>query len=218
MLLRRCDLTRVAHLHVDVAQGGATNHTFHRAGVRHDDDVVLIHTLWAQAFGCQHTGNRERHIFDAQNLADGTFVSVNLRRGGAANNAHFVRAPHVLRREWRAVRQWPLSNIKVIRRLPENPGEPVLISGGHLRSRDNFFAYADHTGHFAPDRLGIFDLQRAGAAPAGPNTTCSRAPGKNQNHIFSEAGDLCFHLRLRAIANPDHRNDCADADDDTQRG
>jgi hypothetical protein len=115
LLLRRCDLTRVAHLHVDVAQSGATNHTFHRAGVRHDDDVVLIHTLWAQAFGCQHTGNREWHILNPQNLADGTFVSVNLRRGGAANDANFVGAAHVLRRKRCAVRQRPLANIKVIR-------------------------------------------------------------------------------------------------------
>jgi hypothetical protein len=93
-----------------------------------------------------------------------------------------------------------------------------LISGGHLRSRDNLFAYADYTGHFTPDCFGVFDLQRASAAPAGANTTGGRAARENQNHIFSQAGNLRFHLGFGTVADPNHRNDCADTDDNAQRG
>ena len=44
------------------------------------------------------------------------------------------------------------------------------------------------------------------------------AAGKNQNHIFAEAGDLRFDLRLGAVADADHGDDRADADDDAERG
>src|SRR5439155_10090841 len=49
------------------------------------------------------------------------------------------------------------------------------------------------------------------------NSTRRRATGKNQNHILSEAGDLRFHLRLCAVADPDHGDHCADTDDDAKR-
>ena len=42
-------------------------------------------------------------------------------------------------------------------------------------------------------------------------------PRKNQNHIFSETGDLRFHLRFRAVTDPDHGDHCPDADDNTER-
>ena len=92
-----------------------------------------------------------------------------------------------------------------------------MISGCHLRGRDNFFAHADDAGHFASDRFGVFNFQRACAAPAGADATRRGASGKDQDHVLSKAGDLRFHLRLGAVADPGHRNDCPDADDDSQR-
>ena len=169
LLLRRCDLGGIADLHVYVAQRGAADHAFHCAGVRHDDDVVLIDALWTQAFSGEHAGDRERHIFDTQNLADRIFVAVNLRRGCAPYDANLVRAAHVLRGKRHAVRQWPLANVEVIRRFAENPGKPILISGSNLRRGNNFFADADDAGHFAPNRFSVFDLQCARAAPTGAN-------------------------------------------------
>ena len=158
-------------------------------------------------------------FFDAQNLADWIFVAVNLRRGRAANDANLVRAAHVLGRKRRAVCQRPLSNIEIICRFTVNARKPILISGSDLRRRNNFFAYADYTWHFAPNRFGVFNLQGAGAAPAGANAARRRAAGKRSGSRFSpRLGDLRFDLRLRAVANPDHRNDRADADDDPERG
>ena len=49
----------VGDLHVDVAQRGAAEHAFHRAGVGHDDDVVLVGALRAQAFRREHAGDDE---------------------------------------------------------------------------------------------------------------------------------------------------------------
>jgi hypothetical protein len=115
LLLRGFDLAGVANLHVDVAQRSAADHAFHRTGIRHNDDVVLIHALRAQAFRREHAKNRERHVLNPQNLADRIFVAVNLRRCRAANHANLVRAAHILRRKRHAVGQRPLTNIEVIR-------------------------------------------------------------------------------------------------------
>ena len=64
LLLCCWDLGRIADLHIDVAQSGAADHAFHRARVRHHDDVVLIHTLRTQPLGREHASDREWHIFD----------------------------------------------------------------------------------------------------------------------------------------------------------
>jgi len=74
----------------------------------------LIDTLSAQSLRRQNAGDGERHILDPQHLPDGIVVAVNLRRGGAADHADFVCAAHVLRCEWRAVGQQPLTNVEVI--------------------------------------------------------------------------------------------------------
>src|SRR5205823_9946453 len=137
-----------------------------------------------------NASNRERYIFYPQNLSDWIFVAVNLCRGGAANHANLVRAADVLRRERCAVRQRPLANVKIICRLAEYPGEPVLISGRDLCRRNDFLTDADDTGHFAPNCFSIFNLQRARAAPAGANAARGSAPRKDQDYILSEAGDL----------------------------
>ena len=216
--MRCCDLTRIADLHINVAQVCAADHPFHRAGIRHDDDIVLIDALRAQPFWREHARDRERHIFDPQNLPDWIFIAVNLCRGGAANHANLVRAADVLRCKRCAVRQRPLANVKIICRLAEYPGEPVLISGCDLCRRNDFLTDADDTGHFAPNCFRVFDLQRAGAAPAGANAARGSAPRKDQDYIFSEAGDLRFHLRLGAVADADHGNDSANTDDNTERG
>ena len=133
LLLGRFELLCIADLHVNVAQSCAPDHALHRARVRHNHDVVLIHALCAQSLGCQDTGDRERDLFNSQNLADRIFVSVNLRRGRAPNDAHFARAAHVLRSKRRAIRQRPLANIEIVRRLPVNACKPILVSSGYLR-------------------------------------------------------------------------------------
>src|SRR5437868_5105018 len=55
------------------------------------------------------------------------------------------------------------------------------------------------------------------AAPAGANAARGRAAGKNEDHVFAETGDLRLDLRLRAVPDAYHRDDRANADDDTER-
>ncbi len=134
-----------------------------------------------------------------------------------ADDANLVRAAHILSSERCAVGQRPFANIEVTRRFSVNPCEPVLISSRYLGGGNNFFAYRDYTRHFAPNRVGVFNFQGAGASPAGTNAARCGAARENQNHIFSKAGDLRFYLRLRAVADADHGDHRADADDDTKR-
>ena len=87
-----------------------------------------------------------------------------------------------------------------------------------MSGRNNFLAYADDARHFAPDRLRVFDLQRAGATPSRANTTRSGAAGKDEDHILPETGNLRLDLSLRSVANPNHCNDRANTNDDAERG
>ena len=186
--------------------------------VRHDHDVVLIGALRTEAFRSQHPDDGERHVFDAQDLADGIFVAENLRGGGLADDADLVGAPHVLRGEGCAVRERPLAEVEIIRRFAVDAGEPVLIARRDLRGRDDFLAHARDRRDLAADGFRVLDFQRARAAPAGANAARGRAAGENQDDVLAEARDLRLHLRLRAIADADHRDDRADADDDAERG
>src|SRR5437868_1675498 len=95
-------------------------------------------------------------------------VAVDLRRDRTTDDANFVRAPHVLRRERHPVRQRPLANVEVILRFSVDAGEPVLISSRDLRIGPNFLAHRRHTRHFTPDRFRVFNLQCSRATPAGP--------------------------------------------------
>src|SRR5438874_4772962 len=65
LLLSSLELLWIADLHIDIAKSCAADDSLHRAGVRHDDDVVLIYTLCAQSLGHQNTRDRERDLFDS---------------------------------------------------------------------------------------------------------------------------------------------------------
>src|SRR5439155_19461987 len=172
--------------------------------------------LCDQSLRRQDTGDCERHLFDSQDLADRIFVSINLRGGGATDHPNLVRPANVLRCKRRAISQRPLPDVKIIRGLPVNAGKPILISGGYLRGGNNFLAYSNDARHFPPNRLRVFDFQRAGAPPPGANAAGSGAAGEDEDHILSETGDLRFYLRLRSVADPNHRNHRAHTNDDSE--
>src|SRR5206468_7599188 len=111
----------------------AADHTFHRARIRHYHDVVLIDALRTQSLGRQYASDRERDFLNSQNLANRILVAVDLCRSRTADNTNLVCATDVLRRKWRAVRQGPLANIKIISRFTINSGKPILVSSSHLR-------------------------------------------------------------------------------------
>ena len=111
-----------------------------------------------------------------------------------------------------------MPDVEVFRRFTENTRIPVLISRRDLRIRGNFFAYRDDAGDFAADRLGVFDFQSAGAPEPGANAARGDAAGKNLENVLTEARDLRLDLRFRSVADADHRDDGADADDDAKRG
>ena len=127
-----------------------------------------------------------------------------------------------LRTSWfgerRAVRQRPLPQVEIIGGLAVDARKPVLIPGRDLRVRNDFLAHQRHRRDLAADRFRVLDLQRARAAPAGADAARGGAAGENQNDVLAQPGDLRFDLGLRAVADADHRDDRADADDDAERG
>ena len=119
LLLGRSEFIRRSHLDVDPAQSRPAEHAFHRARVRHDDNVVLVSALRTEPFRREHAGDQKGHTFDSQNLSDRIFGPENLARGRLPDDADLVRAPHILRRKAGAVTQRPLRecrNTRAIRR------------------------------------------------------------------------------------------------------
>jgi hypothetical protein len=67
-------------------------------------------------------------------------------------------------------------------------------------------------------RFRVFNFESARAAPTSANPARSGTAGKNEDHILFEARDLRLDLRFRAVADSNHRDNRADADDNSQRG
>ena len=64
----------------------------------------------------------------------------------------------------------------------------------------------------------VLDREGAGAVPTGPDAAAGEAAGKDQDHILAQGGDLGLDLRLGAVANADHGDDGAHADDHPEHG
>src|SRR5881394_1261516 len=71
----------------------------HRAGVRHDDDIVLVGPLNAEAFRSEHAANDKWYVLNPQGLANGIIVAEDLRGGCLSDNTHLIGAAHILRGE-----------------------------------------------------------------------------------------------------------------------
>jgi len=82
----------------------------------------------------------------------------------------------------------------------------------------NFRTRTRHAADLAPDGVVIALGQRAGAAEPETEPAAADVAGKDQDDVASEVGDLGFNLRFGAIADADHGNDGAHADDDAQHG
>ena len=77
---------------------------------------------------------------------------------------------------------------------------------------------ADDAGDFPRHGQGVFDRQRAGAAEAAVDAAAVDAAGKDLDDVLAEGGDAGLDLGLGAIADADHGDDRAHADDDAQHG
>ena len=104
LLLRGREIMRARNLHIDIAQGGSSaQHSLHCAGVRHDDDIVLVGALSAQSFWNEDPCDLERNVLHSQDLSDDFVASENLGRCRSSNDTDLVRASNVLIREWCAI-------------------------------------------------------------------------------------------------------------------
>ena len=162
---------------------------------------------WSSGLSRENTADDERHVLHPKHLTDRTFVAINLRCRSPPNDADFVRAAHVLRGKGRAVGQRPLAQVEVIRRF-EDPGKPVLIARCDLSGRQRFFAgpVPPGTSRRIASASSIFSVP---APPHPVRIPLAGAAGENQNQVLAEPRDLRFDLRLRAVADADHRDDRA---------
>ena len=170
-----------------------------------------------QPFGSQHASNEKGHTLDPQNLPEGILRAKNLVRRRLTDDANLVRASHILFAENRAVAQRPFPDVEIFRRFAINAGEPVLISSRDLAGRaiSSLTAITPGTSRRIASASSSFKVP---ALPQPVRTPLARdVAGENQNHVLAQAGDLRFDLRFRAVADADHGNHRADANDDAER-
>src|SRR5262249_48064502 len=115
-------------------------------------------------------------------------------------------------------RKAPLADFEIVRRLAEDARGPVFIARRDLAAAADFGAHERHAGDFALDRFGVVDAQRPGKSRAAADASAREAAGPDENHVLSETRDLRLDLRLGAVADADHRDDGADADDHAEHG
>ncbi len=115
-------------------------------------------------------------------------------------------------------RNGPGANVDVVGAHAEDLGVEVLVAGGELGEGADLGAGAGDVGHFVANGLVILPGQGAGAAEAHAEAAAADVAGEDQDDVLAEGGDLGFDLGLGAIADADHGDDRADADDDAEHG
>ena len=139
--------------------------------------------------------------------------------GGLADERDLVGAAHVLLGE--VARRWPAarSGCRVIGAHAQDLGVEVLVAGGDLRGGAHFRADAGDAADFAPDGIVVFLRSSVPALPKPmlkpPRLTL---PDRTRITFWPKAGDLGLDLGLGAVADADHGDDRADADDDAEHG
>ena len=107
---------------------------------------------------------------------------------------------------------------QVIRAFAHDLSAPIVFAGRKLCAAANFRADGCHAGNFRLNRQRVLNRQGARAAEAGEHAAAVDAARKNLDDVQAEGGDARLHLRLGAVADADHRDHRANANDDAEHG
>gem|GEM_PF-5264769 len=199
------------------AEHGLFGHPLHGAGVRDDDEIVLIGALDGKALGRKHPHDLEGLVANAEGLTDRRPLGEELRGDGLPDNADLAHATNIGVREHVALGKRPQADAEVVGALAQDLGGPIEPVGEHLGAGANFRTECGRRGYLPLDGLGVIDREGAGAERAAAGAALVEVAGKNQQNVLPKRGDLGFDHRFRPVANAHHRDDRADADDDAER-
>ncbi len=190
----------------------------HEAGVGHDDGVVLVLAEDVVALAREHAEDAKRHAPDAERLADGIDLGEELAGDGGADDADLGGGAGLHVAEHAARGDVPRADAEEIGGFAVNGGAPVLAVAQDLPSLAEFGADGYDAEDLAADGVGVGDGEAVGAAHAAARAGSGGAAGEDGDDVASEGGDLGLDLGLGAVADADHGDDGAHADDDAQRG
>lgn len=200
---------------VDVRAAGEP---FHVARIGNDHDVVLVGAEEVEAFFGEDADDLERDVADADGLADRVDSGEELFGDGFTDDGDLADAADVLFGEDGAVGDGPAADVGIIGRGAEDLGVPVEAVAEDLAAVADLGGDAEDVGDFGGDGGGVFGSERGRAAPTAASAAGGEVAGENAHDVLAEGGDLGFDLGFGAVADADHRDDRADADDDTERG
>ena len=119
----------------------------------------MIAARYRETLGRKHADHDKRHVLDANDLANGIFISKKLVGDCASDKRDFVGPPHVQIGEDRTVFQWPLADIQVFGRFPSDQREPILVAGGNLHGSMNLGTDGRYASNFTLNSFSVFDRQ-----------------------------------------------------------
>ena len=123
------------------------------------------------------------------------------------------------RRSARPTRDRPVADREVLGRRAGDAGRPVLLLGDHLRGRAQLRRRVLDRRHLALDGAQVVPGERRHASRSRrARRPTVVAPDRTMSRFVPIAANACSTVRLGALADRDHRDHRADADDDAERG
>src|SRR5439155_16506047 len=112
----------------------------------------------------------------------------------------------------------PFANLRILFADTLNRGVPIHVTGDQLAARINRGRDHRYTGHFALNRVEVFNRQsvRAAVPSSAANTAHVLRPGAYEQQIRPDAVNLCLNGSLSALADTYHRHHGGNADNDSQ--
>ena len=180
----------------------------------HDHGVVLVAPHRALSLGGEHADHFARELFDAQGFADRAVRVEQFTAHGGTDDAHGLAGAFFAGAEEAACGQFPVAGGEIIGGAAGDGGGPVAAADHHHHAlaggRRDGVQRADLDFY----RFRIFGLERGRAGEAVGHALA----GTQHQQVAAEAADLVRHGLRRAVAQRDHGDHGADADDDAEHG
>jgi hypothetical protein len=204
----------------DETQPGLSRHLLLQGRQWDDNSVVVVAAKSPRrlALRLQYPHDPEGQVGDPYGLTDGIDPRKKILSNGFADHGHIGCRFDILLSERSSHLKAPVADLKKLRLCTSDAGAPVLVPIHHVpvgvRSRRG----DGHGRDLAQYRLHVFIDEGFRLAPAHTHAAARDRPAAHPEQIRPAGGDLLLHLGARSLADADHCDHCAHADNDAQHG
>ena len=198
--------------HVDLRLAAET---LHDRGVRREDRVVLVLPHQVAALALEHSHDFERHVLDADDLADGVAVREKILSDCCAEDGDFRGRFDVGVGEEIALRDVPHADQRIVSADAVDRRAPVQFPCDDLRRGPHLRRDIGHVRRFVFQRLAVIGRQ-VRVAGEEPRAAGRGRAGEDHDEVRSERIDRRLNRRRCAIADCHNDDHAADANDHSE--